>query len=195
MLYDVSSSYFEGRTCPLLALGYSRDGRRGTLQIIYGLLCDQAGRPVAVEVFAGGLHDDKTLPAQIAKLRGRFGLATLVVVVDRGMVTKANLELLAAEPGARLDHRAEGAAGQEARPRGRVAAVAVRRAEPGRDRRAPTTPASGWSSAATRSSRPSAPANARTCSPRPRPSSRRSSSASSRHAGRGGRDRARGRPG
>ena len=99
VLYDVSSSYFEGRTCPLLALGYSRDGRRGSLQIIYGLLCDQEGRPLAIEVFPGGLHDDKTLPAQIAKLRERFGLGTLVLIVDRGMSTKANLEALAAQPG------------------------------------------------------------------------------------------------
>ena len=99
VLYDVSSSYFEGRTCPLLALGYSRDGRRGMPQIVYGLLCDRQGRPLAIEVFPGGLHDDKTLPAQIAKLRRRFGLTTLVLVVDRGMATKANLETLAAEPG------------------------------------------------------------------------------------------------
>ncbi len=96
VLYDVSSSYFEGRTCPLLALGYSRDGRRGSLQIIYGLLCDRQGRPVAIEVFPGGLHDDKTLPAQIEKLRVRFGFTTLVLIVDRGMATKANLETLAA---------------------------------------------------------------------------------------------------
>ena len=99
VLYDVSSSYFEGRTCPLLALGYSRDGRRGSLQIIYGLLFDQEGRPVAIEVFEGGLHDDKTLPAQIEKLRARFGFGTLVLIIDRGMATKANLETLAATPG------------------------------------------------------------------------------------------------
>jgi len=99
VLYDVSSSYFEGRTCPLLALGYSRDGRRGSLQIIYGLLLDHQGRPVAIEVFPGGLHDDKTLPAQIEKLRRRFGFTTLVVIVDRGMATKANLETLAAARG------------------------------------------------------------------------------------------------
>jgi len=99
VLYDVSSSYFEGRTCTLLAFGYSRDGRRGTLQIVYGLLLDAEGRPLAIEVFPGGLHDDKTLPAQIEKLRRRFGFTTLVVVVDRGMATKANLETLAAEPG------------------------------------------------------------------------------------------------
>ena len=99
VLYDVSSSYFEGRTCSLLQLGYSRDGRRGMLQIIYGLLCDREGRPVAIEVFPGGLHDDKTLPAQIAKLRRRFGFTTLVLIVDRGMATRANLQTLAAEPG------------------------------------------------------------------------------------------------
>jgi hypothetical protein len=99
VLYDVSSSYFEGRTCPLLALGYSRDRRRGSLQIVYGLLADREGRPVAIEVFPGGLHDDKTLPAQIAKLRARFGFTTLVLIVDRGMATKANLETLAATGG------------------------------------------------------------------------------------------------
>jgi hypothetical protein len=99
VLYDVSSSYFEGRSCPLLALGYSRDGRRGMPQIIYGLLCDRQGRPLAIEVFAGGLHDDKTLPAQIEKLRKRFGFTTLVLIVDRGMTTKANLETLAASEG------------------------------------------------------------------------------------------------
>jgi transposase len=100
VLYDVSSSYFEGRSCPLAQLGYSRDGRRGTLQVIYGLLCDRRGCPVAVEVFAGSLHDDKTLPSQIEKLKQRFGLASVIVVSDRGMVTRANLELLRDAAGA-----------------------------------------------------------------------------------------------
>ena len=95
VLYDVSSSYFEGRTCPLAKLGYSRDGKGGLPQIIYGLLCDNDGRPVAVEVFTGELHDDETLPSQIVKLKDRFGLSGIVVVADRGMVTKANIELLA----------------------------------------------------------------------------------------------------
>jgi DDE family transposase len=94
VLYDVSSSYFEGRQCPLAKHGYSRDRKRGTLQIIYGLLCDLQGRPVSVEVFDGNLHDDATLPAQIGKLKERFGLASVVVVSDRGMVTKANIELI-----------------------------------------------------------------------------------------------------
>jgi len=100
VLYDVSSSYFEGHTCSLAQLGYSRDGKRGTPQIVYGLLCDRRGRPVAVEVFEGSLHDDKTLPAQIDRLRARFGLRSVIVVCDRGMVTKANLELLRASDGA-----------------------------------------------------------------------------------------------
>src|SRR3954447_9291339 len=95
VLYDVSSSYFEGRRCPLAQRGYSRDGKRGTLQIIYGLLCDRPGRPIAIEVFSGELHDDKTLGAQVAKLKTRFALKTVIVVCDRGMVTKANLELIA----------------------------------------------------------------------------------------------------
>jgi Transposase DDE domain len=97
VLYDVSSSYFEGRTCPLAERGYSRDRRRGSLQIVYGLLCDREGRPVAVEVFAGSLHDDKTVPAQLEKLRERFGLTKLVLCLDRGMVTEANLEALRTE--------------------------------------------------------------------------------------------------
>jgi len=99
VLYDVSSSYFEGRTCPLGKLGYSRDGKRGLPQIIYGLLCDTQGRPVAVEVFSGELHDDKTLPSQVTKLKDRFGLDQVVVVADRGMVTKANIDLLRATDG------------------------------------------------------------------------------------------------
>lgn len=99
VLYDVSSSYFEGRTCPLLGRGYSRDRRRGSLQIVYGLVCDPEGRPIAIEVFPGGMHDHQTLLAQVEKLRRRFGLQTVVLVVDRGMVTEANLETLRGEEG------------------------------------------------------------------------------------------------
>jgi hypothetical protein len=98
-LYDLSSSYFEGRTCPLAALGYSRDGRRGTLQIVYGLLTDRVGRPVAVEVFDGATHDHQTVPAQLDKLSDRFGLAEVVLVADRGMVTRANLDAIRAVSG------------------------------------------------------------------------------------------------
>src|SRR5450755_4086003 len=99
VLYDVSSSYFDGRTCPLGKRGYSRDGRPGLAQIIYGLLCDTDGRPVAVEVFTGELHDDKTLASQVVKLKDRFGLSRVVVVADRGMVTKANITLLSETDG------------------------------------------------------------------------------------------------
>src|SRR5271154_823553 len=99
VLYDVSSSYFEGRSCQLAKRGYSRDGKPGLLQIIYGLLCDTDGRPVAVDVFSGEVHDDKTLPAQVTKLKDRFGLSRVVVVADRGMVTKANIEILTQTPG------------------------------------------------------------------------------------------------
>jgi transposase len=100
VLYDVSSSYFEGRTCPLAKRGYSRDRKRGTLQVIYGLVCSSEGRPLAIELFEGQLHDDKTVPAQITKLKERFGLKAVVLVADRGMVTKANLELLRETEGA-----------------------------------------------------------------------------------------------
>jgi Transposase DDE domain len=96
VLYDLSSSYFEGESCPLAQLGYSRDGKRGTLQIVYGLLCDRTGRAVSVEVFEGSLHDDKTVPAQVETLKCRFGLREVVLVCDRGMITKANLETLKA---------------------------------------------------------------------------------------------------
>jgi transposase len=100
VLYDVSSSYFEGRSCRLAQLGYSRDRKPGTLQIVYGLVCAPDGCPVAVELFEGSLHDDKTLPIQIEKLKKRFGLRSVIVVSDRGMVTKANLELLHETDGA-----------------------------------------------------------------------------------------------
>jgi transposase len=100
VLYDVSSSYFEGRSCCLAQRGYSRDRKPGALQIVYGLVCAKDGCPVAVDVFEGSLHDDKTLPAQIEKLRKRFGLSAVIVVSDRGMVTRANLELLRETEGA-----------------------------------------------------------------------------------------------
>lgn len=91
VLYDLSSTYFEGRACPLAHLGYSRDGKKGTLQIVFGLLCDRRGCPVAVEVFEGNTADPKTVGAQIAKLRERFGLDRVVLVGDRGMLTEARI--------------------------------------------------------------------------------------------------------
>jgi Transposase DDE domain len=91
VLYDVSSSYLEGRCCELAQIGYSRDGKRGTLQIVYGLLCAADGCPVAIEVFDGNTADPATLTAQVSKLKQRFGLARVVVIGDRGMITSARI--------------------------------------------------------------------------------------------------------
>jgi hypothetical protein len=91
VLYDVSSSYMEGRCCPLAKRGYSRDGRQGTLQIVYGLLCAPDGCPVAIEVFGGNTGDPMTLATQVEKLKQRFGLDHVVLVGDRGMITQARL--------------------------------------------------------------------------------------------------------
>src|SRR5271157_2303947 len=91
VLYDVSSSYLEGRCCELGRHGYSRDHRPDRLQIVYGLLCDRDGRPIAIEVFAGDTGDASTLPAQVEKLKRRFGLKHLVLVGDRGMITAARI--------------------------------------------------------------------------------------------------------
>jgi hypothetical protein len=91
VLCDVTSTYFEGRTCPLAHVGYSRDDKRGTLQIVFGLLCNRAGCPVAVEVFDGNTADPMTVAPQIAKLRQRFGLSRIVLVGDRGLLTEARI--------------------------------------------------------------------------------------------------------
>jgi hypothetical protein len=91
VLYDVSSSYLEGRRCELARHGYSRDHRPDRLQIVYGLLCDRQGRPIAVEVFDGNTGDPSTLGAQIDKLKRRFGLRHVVMVGDRGMLTSARI--------------------------------------------------------------------------------------------------------
>jgi hypothetical protein len=91
-LYDVSSTYFEGRRCPLAKLGHSRDHRRDRPQIVFGLVCDEQGRPVAIEVFEGNTGDPKTVGAQVKKLCERFGLERVVMVGDRGMLTSARIE-------------------------------------------------------------------------------------------------------
>jgi hypothetical protein len=91
VLYDVSSSYMEGRCCPLAKRGHSRDGKKGTLQIVYGLLCAPDGCPIAIEVFEGNTGDPATLAPQIDKLKRRFGLSHVVLVGDRGMITEARL--------------------------------------------------------------------------------------------------------
>ncbi len=94
VLYDLSSSYFEGSTCPLAKLGYSRDGRRGTLQVNYGLLTDARGCPVAVSVHDGNVADSQTLMPEIKRLREDFGIEQLVMVGDRGMVSSKAIEAL-----------------------------------------------------------------------------------------------------
>jgi transposase len=92
VLYDVSSSYYTGRHCPLAQFGYNRDRKQGFPQVVYGLLCNREGCPVAVEVFAGNTADPATLRAQIEKLRQRFGLKRVVLVGDRGMLTEARID-------------------------------------------------------------------------------------------------------
>ena len=98
-LYDVSSSFYYGHHCPLAALGHDRDGKRHTPIIVYGLLTDAEGRPVAVSVYPGNTGDPKTVPDQVAKLKGEFGLTDVVLVGDRGMLTRTQLVALREHPG------------------------------------------------------------------------------------------------
>src|ERR1700685_2710677 len=92
VLYDVSSSYVEGRACPLAKRGSNRDGKKGKAQIVYGLLCAADGCPIAIEVFEGNTGDPKTVADQVAKLKKRFTLAHVVLVGDRGMITQARID-------------------------------------------------------------------------------------------------------
>jgi transposase len=92
VLYDVSSSYLEGKTCPLARYGYNRDGKRGKLQIVFGLMCDASGCPIAVEVFEGNTADPKTLSNQITKLKERLGIAKIIWVGDRGMISSTTIQ-------------------------------------------------------------------------------------------------------
>jgi transposase len=99
VLYDLSSSYFEGSTCELAALGYNRDGKRGKLQVNYGLLTDGRGVPVAISVFEGNTADAQTFMPQVAQLRERFGIDEMVLVGDRGMIAQTHIDALRAEAG------------------------------------------------------------------------------------------------
>ena len=92
VLYDVSSSYVEGRCCPLAKRGYNRDGKKGKAQIVYGLLCASDGCPIAIEVFDGNTGDPKTVADQVAKIKQRFALNHVVLVGDRGMITEARID-------------------------------------------------------------------------------------------------------
>ena len=93
-LYDLTSSYFEGETCPLAALGHNRDGKKGKLQVNYGLLTNRKGIPVAVSVFKGNTGDPKTLMPQVEKMRDEFGIDQFVMVGDRGMLTQKQVDEL-----------------------------------------------------------------------------------------------------
>jgi transposase len=99
VLYDVTSSYYEGRTCPLACFGYNRDQKRGKLSIVYGVLTDRDGRPVAVEAYRGNTADPRTIPGQVTKLRTRFGLTHVVLVGDRGTLTQTQIDYLKQYPG------------------------------------------------------------------------------------------------
>jgi transposase len=99
VLYDVSSSFYEGHTCPLAKYGYNRDGKKGLPIIVYGLLTDGEGRPVAVDVYPGNTADPKTIPDQVNKLRRRFGLDRVVLAGDRGMLTDTQIEQFQQHPG------------------------------------------------------------------------------------------------
>src|SRR4051794_7095162 len=99
VLYDVTSSYYEGKTCPLARLGHDRDGKTGLPIIVYGALTDADGRPVAVRVYPGNTGDPKTVPDQVEALTKRFGLSRVVLVGDRGMLTQTQINVLKKHPG------------------------------------------------------------------------------------------------
>jgi transposase len=99
VLYDVSSSYYEGETCPLARFGHDRDGKTGRPIIVYGVLGDADGRPVAVQVYPGDTGDPTTVPDQVAKLSRQFGLSRIVLVGDRGMLTQTQINALKEHPG------------------------------------------------------------------------------------------------
>lgn len=98
VLYDVSSSYYEGRTCPLARFGHDRDGQKGLPIIVYGVLTDAEGRPVAIEIYPGNTGDPTTVADQVGKLRKQFGLSRVVVVGDRGMLTQPQIERIKQHP-------------------------------------------------------------------------------------------------
>jgi hypothetical protein len=99
VLYDVTSSYYEGKTCPLARFGHDRDGTTGCPIIVYGTLTDADGRPVAVRVYPGNTGDPTTVPDQVEALTKRFGLSRVVLVGDRGMLTQTQIDVLKEHPG------------------------------------------------------------------------------------------------
>ena len=99
VLYDVSSSYYEGQTCPLMQFGHNRDGKRDRPIVVYGVLADGMGRPLAVQAYAGNTGDPTTVPDQVEKVRDRFGLKRVVLVGDRGLLTETQINHLKRHPG------------------------------------------------------------------------------------------------
>ena len=99
VLYDVSSSYYEGQTCPLMQFGHNRDGKRDRPIVVYGVLADSMGRPLAVQAYAGNTGDPTTVGDQVEKIRGRFGLQRVVLVGDRGLLTETQINHLKRYPG------------------------------------------------------------------------------------------------
>jgi len=99
VLYDVTSSYYEGHTCALAQYGHNRDGKKGKTIIVYGMMTDAQGRPVSVQVYEGNTADPTTVPDQVDKLRHRFGLGRMVLVGDRGMLTQTQIDHLKEHPG------------------------------------------------------------------------------------------------
>ena len=168
VLYDVTSSYLEGRRCELAQFGYSRDHRRDRPQIVFGLLCTTEGCPVAVEVFEGNLGDPGTLANQVRKLRMRFRLKRIVLVGDRGMITQARIDADLEPAGfdwitALRAPAIQALAASGGRCSCRCSTSATWRKSP-----PTTTPASVSSSVATPNWRPSARASAPSSSRRPR---------------------------
>jgi hypothetical protein len=173
-MFDLSSSWVEGRCCELAARGYSCDGRKGTLQIEYGLLTDRQGRPVAIRVFAGNTADPTAFTEAVQVVRDKFGLRQLTMVGDRGMITSARIDALRELGGLgwitclRAPAIAKLAANDGPLQLSLFDTQDLARSP------TPTTPTSGSSPAVTRTWPPTAPASAPRCWPPPRPCSPRS---------------------
>ena len=183
VLYDVSSAAFEGRTCPLGAIGHPKDGVRGRLQIVYGLLTSRDGVPVAIEVFKGNTGDPKTVASQVSKVKDRFALTRVVLVGDRGMLTAARLreDIRPAD----LDWITALRAPQvKALVRDGALQLSLFDEQDLAEITSPDFPASGWWPARTRCWKPSGPASARASSGPPKPTWPRSPQLSSGTAGR-----------
>ncbi len=170
LLYDVTSTYLEGRCCELAKHGYSRDHRRDRPQLVVGLMCAADGCPVAVEVFEGNTADPSTLSAQIDKVKQKFQLRRVVMVGDRGMLTSARIDETLRPAGldwitALRGPAIQALAAEAVRCSSRCSMIATWRRSP-----APPIRASAWWFARTRCWPKSVPENATNCSPPPRPS-------------------------